>query len=1625
MGFSLRQTDQIKLNADGKSYSVNIRQGETLKLPLFQVLSGAENQRYEELQANGRSAADIIKDIFKYEIQGGGTTANVSDIGELTGVLIGNATLIITSKRAVAPQQTNLTVSVDVKTDSFFGPDGVLTPAIDSVEKYVSDALKTVGGYIGTGAEWAGRQIFSGSQFIQEKLGIDDSKLSDEDKEKLKQREEDAEKDLFAKLIGLPSADLIPLLTTGLKIYLAYISGQNLYMEAQIISSIRSIADYDRFPPAKKLRIAKILKTEVSTLENIAKTMQKLRVIPDLVEKLIVGDNPDYGSLLSGLLDHFGAPTLEDLSPDLKCVVNELVVEKLAINVARKEKSVNESLDVKDESKFRAIGLLNGDMSPQNIEYAKIAQLDYLIVSFLSDLKFESISKIPTIYQTKIGRESGAPDIKWEPLPKNQGGGVFYEFFPKLDKQLFFYLGLYSLITNVTLSDQSGKPLGKYRDPYAKLPDLVQSDGSILFNSKYPTFAELYPMIFSETGRYSINQLRNIESQAKPKQVDSENGRITGIRRPAGEFFKLNIITEQYGSRLSAAKNRENPNNVGPKGMALPNGKPFEPGFIATADHAFEGVRNAENDMIVALSERWDFLVANNIIVPDKKNTGWLTADFNALGVVSNTNDFGMLNTRTTLGVTKLAEARDDKADTTDINSAKEDIARSIQKVVSIRQINGKYTRQNIIDIVLGNRVKVTEIKPKLDIGLSPLSDLIGISKSYRLKLIELGFDYGRENGYFTVSGDGKVSYISVASKITEDEYNSLLQEIESLVIEEDFIVKELGELGGDNDPIIIQQVQNLERKLSQIQKNLENKRKTRDEYKDKINTEERIKNNNSKLDGLKNKIDDLLQKIKEVEDGQERLRSARPDSSGNYSIGQPPLTAADIAKAIAENEKKLKELRAELQQLESEVLSIKEDNKELGYEEPSVPEDSSGLTPCLDKYLKMQFMDIFQEIDYGRLPQPVKSILNGIGEYVGVSPSDISKTWELISVGNNLYNIGKLGPDAWDEMSPENKAWFAKKFGIDEEWAGDAIKFGADISLLAQGKSSDNLVGLLDKGFLRFRDTFLEKFAPGASSWRDFERLDPKLQSTIAICLGFKPDDKGSHVVKAQRVIRRAVNFERSVKDAITIKNSIIARKEQFDKLGGKGNPEMIESLGNDLELTPGLLGNLYDSTSEIVADPYADFMDNIPSVLGGDPGWRQKMDIPEINSLDPLPHQGKSVTLDVIENPSVPIPTTLVEKLKKLVDEKAIISDNNQVSFNSDGSIDWNDNVQITEKAIENGKLPVKFNLIKGNFICNNVKLTSLENSPKIVNGEFNCSNNLLTSLTNSPEEVFTFDCSGNSGLNSLVGLPKIIKGRNFDKTVLIPESKEMLINCSNCGITSLDALNDITKFGLGGIDCSNNKIETLFSSNINANIQSVTNFNCSNNLLTSLEKSPIIVKDSLSNYGSYDASNNKIKQLPDGLFTSMRCENFNISNNEFVDLSFIPIEVNGVLNVTGNRGKGLNDSDLGKNRFTPNGRETTTNRRCAIKIAKTDTSEYADRMFPSEEETQTKSYQYTSEGQTYTYIWCSGMGRKDQGRCRKDAREKHWYEDNEMFLEPIDASEPSLGYIYIGDDVCPKSK
>lgn len=65
----------------------------------------------------------------------------------------------------------------------------------------------------------------------------------------------------------------------------------------------------------------------------------------------------------------------------------------------------------------------------------------------------------------------------------------------------------------------------------------------------------------------------------------------------------------------------------------------------------------------------------------------------------------------------------------------------------------------------------------------------------------------------------------------------------------------------------------------------------------------------------------------------------------------------------------------------------------------------------------------------------------------------------------------------------------------------------------------------------------------------------------------------------------------------------------------------------------------------------------------------------------------------------------------------------------INDDLSIDVNGDVHLANRSLE--KIPLNFNIVKGNFIINNNKLLTLEGSPKSVGELFNCEYNKLKTL------------------------------------------------------------------------------------------------------------------------------------------------------------------------------------------------------------------------------------------------------------------------------------------------------
>ena len=99
-----------------------------------------------------------------------------------------------------------------------------------------------------------------------------------------------------------------------------------------------------------------------------------------------------------------------------------------------------------------------------------------------------------------------------------------------------------------------------------------------------------------------------------------------------------------------------------------------------------------------------------------------------------------------------------------------------------------------------------------------------------------------------------------------------------------------------------------------------------------------------------------------------------------------------------------------------------------------------------------------------------------------------------------------------------------------------------------------------------------------------------------------------------------------------------------------------------------------------------------------------------------------------------------------------------------NADGTYDADGDVIIYKGDLQNGKLPIKFNRVKGDFTYDACfeYLTSLEGSPRWVGGTFTCSNSSIASFVGGPEEVegdfWAMICRK---ITTCEGMPKRIEG------------------------------------------------------------------------------------------------------------------------------------------------------------------------------------------------------------------------------------------------------------------------
>lgn len=126
--------------------------------------------------------------------------------------------------------------------------------------------------------------------------------------------------------------------------------------------------------------------------------------------------------------------------------------------------------------------------------------------------------------------------------------------------------------------------------------------------------------------------------------------------------------------------------------------------------------------------------------------------------------------------------------------------------------------------------------------------------------------------------------------------------------------------------------------------------------------------------------------------------------------------------------------------------------------------------------------------------------------------------------------------------------------------------------------------------------------------------------------------------------------------------------------------------------------------------------------------------------------------------------------------------ITRQSSITIRDGGIVDVKGDVNIHSllKSSLNGRLPIRFGVVTGNFTASSLNLTTLEGCPTRVEGNFNISGNILENLIGGPEYVkgayFARECK----LKSLEGAPRSCLEFNCAINQLVN-----LIGCPNAPI------------------------------------------------------------------------------------------------------------------------------------------------------------------------------------------------------------------------------------------------
>lgn len=425
-------------------------------------------------------------------------------------------------------------------------------------------------------------------------------------------------------------------------------------------------------------------------------------------------------------------------------------------------------------------------------------------------------------------------------------------------------------------------------------------------------------------------------------------------------------------------------------------------------------------------------------------------------------------------------------------------------------------------------------------------------------------------------------------------------------------------------------------------------------------------------------------------------------------------------------------------------------------------------------KQLLLDELEISNLYDAARTPE----VLGLLSEQLGISEQNLQKMLDTAQNVKSLSDIQNFS--TYLELDQSFKEKFASQNFISTQMLDDVMSIS--LSLYSSDENvrksaEDNARRLLGEKVMEMVSPSIAELTPGIDPGvndflQNFSNMDYKIQKVAAVALGFGTDEEG--VIECRNVMQQLDQYKQLDELSTSLKTSLYehANKLYTDR---DLNPKIIEDYLEEHGIKEEELVKALDVSDKL----YATTIKTSYSSIDGD-----------MVSLETVPDETKTDP-DVTGNipAAVLIPTIKAELIIKTPTPNGTL-------------LTYNGSLEFKAEDLKDGKIPVKFYRVTGNFICKNIGLKSLENCPESVGGEFDCSNNELKDLIGGPNEVGTNYRCKNNKLESIKGVAYSI-GASYEGSTF---------NCSNNPLKSLETGRTQEVVIFGNMICTDTTLPTF---------------------------------------------------------------------------------------------------------------------------------------------------------------------------------------------------------------------